>query len=127
MNISMMPDPAPKIESEAEISPDFRRIVVKRVFGRVDYIGLIAVVYSETMPYDEVLSSSKPQKNVLKRTVECELIMDPQTLKYAHKFLDEQIKKYEAVYGKILSPEEVRIKQKKYDESNHDESQIGLE
>jgi hypothetical protein len=63
----------------------------------------------------------------LKQTVECELIMDPQILKHVHKFLGEQIKKYEAVYGKILSPEEIRIKLKKYDESKHDESQIGRE
>lgn len=124
-----MSDPASKIEIEVEheTSSDFRRIVVERIFGNVDYGGLKAAVYSQIPVYHEMLSSNKPHKKRIKRTVECELIMDPQTLIYTHEFLGEQIEKYKAMYGQILSPEEVRINRKKYDKSKHDDSQIGFE
>jgi hypothetical protein len=52
-------------------------------------------------------------KQKIKRTVECELIMSPLTLKAVHRFLGKQLEKYEATYGKLPSLEEVKSKSRK--------------
>jgi len=73
----------------AETSPQFRKIVVDSAIGYVDSIGLRLMLYSYNTVYNEILYSIPRalHKRRLKRTIECELIMSPQTLRDIHKLL----------------------------------------
>ncbi len=97
----------PVIESEE--SSDYKRILVAGVLGSTRSGGVNALVYSERT-YAVNASNTpqpEPQRIVLKRTIECELLLDPIQLKSLHMWLDEKIKEYERLFGHIPSPEEV--------------------
>ena len=97
----------PVIESEE--SSDYKRILVAGVFGGARPGGVNALVYSERTDAVNALKTPQPepQRIVLKRTIECELLLDPLQLKSLHIWLGEKIKEYEALFGRIPSPEEV--------------------
>jgi hypothetical protein len=125
----MSTEPSPSIEVEpAETSPQFRKIVVDGAMGFVNHIGLRLTLYSENAVYNEILSSipTTLHKRKLKRTIECELIVSPQTLREIHRFLGEQIEHYEAIYGKIPSSKEIESNRKKYRDLKCDKSQSDL-
>ena len=96
-------------EIEIEDATTYKRIVVAGVFGGTRPGGVHAVLYSERMNARKALmvQPPEPQRIVLKRTIECELIIDPLQLKSIHLWLGEKIKTYEKLYGSIPSPEEV--------------------
>lgn len=97
----------PVIESEE--SSDHKRIHVAGVFGGAGPGGVSALVYSERLDAVNALKTPQPepQRIVLKRTIECELLLDPQQLKNLHVWLEGKIKEYETLFGRIPSPEEV--------------------
>jgi hypothetical protein len=103
----------------AETSPNYRKIVVDGIIGHIDSIGLKAVVYSESAVNNEVLSADPRayDKKKGKRTIECELIINPQMLNNMYWFLGDQLEQYEAIYGKLPPSGEVQSRRKKYIES----------
>ena len=94
---------------EPEESPNHRRILVAGVFGGPRPGGVHALIYSEQMNAVNALTAPQPepQRIVLKRIIECELLLDPVQLKSIHMWLGEKIKEYETLYGPIPSPEEI--------------------
>ena len=99
---------------EAEESSEYRRIHVAGVFGGAKSGGVHALVYSERTDAVNALKTPQPapQRIVLKRTIECELLLDPLQLKSLHIWLGEKIKEYERLFGRIPSPEEVASRAK---------------
>lgn len=97
----------PVIESEE--SSSYRRIHVAGVFGAAGPGGVNALVYSERTDAINALKAPRPepQRIVIKRTIECDLLLDPLQLKSLHLWLGEKIKEYEKLFGRIPSPEEV--------------------
>ena len=96
-------------EFKSEYSPTYKRINVGGLFGKVHPVGLQAFVFSEEMIIDKVLTTepSSPHRSMIKRTVECELIIDPMQMKSIQQWLNQKIAEYEKIFGPIPSPEEV--------------------
>ena len=97
------------IDIKTEYSSNYRRINSSGLYGSIRPFGLEAVVYSEEPIVDEVLGSNpiRPEKAFIKRTIECSLIIDPIQMKSIATWLNEKIKEYESVFGRIPSPEEL--------------------
>lgn len=96
-------------EIQGETSPSYKRVLVTGLFGSIQPFGLQAMVYSTQQIIDKVIASEplSPNRTVIKRTVECELIMDPMQMKSVYQWLGQKIAEYEHLFGKIPSPEEV--------------------
>lgn len=102
-------------EIKSEYSPTFKRINVNGIFGGVRPSGVEATIYSEQNDIEKVLETQPLSANrtIVKRTIECELIIDPMQMKSFHKWLTAKIKDYEELIGPIPSPEEVESRQKR--------------
>jgi len=102
-------------EIKSEYSPNFKRINVNGVFGGVRPSGVEAIIYSESNDIEKVLETQPLSANrtIVKRMIECELIIDPMQMKSLHKWLTAKIKDYEELIGPIPSPEEVQSRQKR--------------
>lgn len=102
-------------EIKSEYSPTFKRINVNGIFGGVRPSGVEAVIYSEQNDITKVLETQPLSANriVVKRTIECELIIDPMQMKSVLKWLTDKVKDYEELIGPIPSPEEVQSRQKR--------------
>ena len=96
----------------SEYSKDFRRIYLSGIYGHITSSGVESIVYSEEILLDEALKSPKIDRGhvKIKRTVECMLIIDPTQMVALHNWLDTKIKEYEHVFGKILTPDEIKEK-----------------
>jgi hypothetical protein len=96
-------------------SDTYKRINVAGIFGGILPGGLEAIVYSEERRADAVLETApiSPEKIIVKRTVEAELIVDPMEMKSIHAWLGDKIAEYERLFGKIPSPDEVQNRAKK--------------
>ncbi|HKU48532.1 MAG TPA: hypothetical protein VJP79_01155 [Nitrososphaera sp.] len=103
------------IDIETGYSPNYRRINSSGMYGSVQPFGLEAIVYSQEPVVDKVLGSDpiRPDKASIKRVVECALIIDPMQMKSIHTWLDQKIKQYEQLFGRIPSPEEVENRTKR--------------
>ena len=103
----------PEIESEE--SPTYKRIVVAGVFGGARPGGVHATLYSERPNSLKVLATHPPDPSrvLLRRIIECELIIDPLQMKTTHSWLGKQIDEYEKLYGTIPSPEEVESRSRR--------------
>jgi len=103
-------------EIKSEYSPTFKRINVNGIFGGVRPSGVEAVIYSEHNDIEKVLETQPLSANrtIVKRIIECELIIDPMQMKSFHKWLTDKIKDYEELIGPIPSPEEVQSRQKRH-------------
>jgi hypothetical protein len=79
-------------------------------------MGLRAHIISESLDIENVINTEqiKNENPKLIRTIECELIIKPQQLKALHVWLGGKIEEYEAMYGKIVPPEEVDKRAEKY-------------
>ncbi len=99
-------------EIDGETSPNFKRIIVDGVFGHIDSIGLQVIMYSQHSIIDKALESEPIASNraKIKRIAECELIMSPMQLKSVCLWLEQKVKEYETLFGKIPSPEEVQAR-----------------
>ena len=104
------------IKIQATTSPNFRRIIADRFYGGLDSIGLKAIIFSERSDIENVINTEETNKQqaVLLRTIECELIIKPEQMKALHVWLGDKIEDYEAMYGKIPSPEEVDTRAEKH-------------
>ena len=102
-------------EFECENSDTFKRIIVSGLTGHISALGLQAVVYSDLEDYSKSLSSEPHNltKILVKRTIECNLVIDPAQMKSTHKWLGGHIEKYEKLFGPIPSPEEIQSKLKR--------------
>lgn len=96
-------------EFKSEYSPTYKRINVGGLFGKIHPVGLQGFVYSEELLIDKVLATEpvSPNRAMIKRTVECELIIDPMQMKSIQRWLNQKIAEYEKIFGQIPSPEEV--------------------
>jgi len=83
--------------------------------GGIRPSGVEAVIYSEINDIQKVLETQPLSANrvVVKRIIECELVIDPMQMKSIHKWLTTKIKDYEELIGPIPSPEEVQSRQKR--------------
>lgn len=99
-------------EIRSEYSPSYKRINVAGFFGGISPSGVEAAVYSQEKIVDKVIASEppNPSRMALKRTIECELVIDPMEMKSIHLWLTEKIKEYEQLFGTIPSPEEIQSK-----------------
>jgi len=102
-------------EIKSEYSPNFKRINVNGIFGGVRPNGVEAIIYSEQNDIEKVLETQPLSANrtIIKRIIECELLIDPMQMKSIHKWLTEKIKDYEELIGPIPSPEEVQSRAKR--------------
>lgn len=109
--MTMMP------EIKGETSPDYRRVIANGIFGHIDSLGLNAIIYSEYRIIDKALESPMlaPNRAIIKRVAEFELIMSPMQMKTTQIWLERKIKEYEALFGKIPSPEELDSRAKHLD------------
>src|SRR5690348_17704805 len=94
-------------EIKGETSPTYKRILVTGLFGSVQPFGLQVMVYSTQQNIEKVIASEPlaPQRTIIQRFVECELIVDPMQMKSIHQWLGIKISEYEQLFGKIPSPE----------------------
>jgi hypothetical protein len=102
-------------EIRSEYSPTYKRINVGGLFGSIRPSGLETFVYSEEPVIDKVLTTEpiSPHRSMIKRTVECELIIDPMQMKSIQQWLNQKIAEYERLFGQIPSPEEVESRAKR--------------
>jgi hypothetical protein len=107
-------------EIYSKYSDAYRRIYVADMFGGIVPAGVEAVVYSEERDIEKALESHPVAANRtrIKRTIECELLIDPMQMKSIHKWLGLKIKEFEQAFGNIPSPEEVESRRKRGTGSN---------
>ena len=96
-------------EIKSETSPQYRRVYVAGVFGGIVPSGLEAVFYSESKDIEKVLQTQplSTHRMEIKRVAEIELLIDPMQMKSIYIWLDNKIKEYEKLFGRIPSPEEL--------------------
>jgi len=70
-------------EIDSEYSPTYKRIAVAGIFGGTRPFGVEAVLYSEGMDVKKTLETQplEPNRTTIKRTIECELHIDPLQMK----------------------------------------------
>ncbi len=94
---------------EAGYSPSYRKINVNRVVGGLRPGFFEIEIISEETDFKDMLNEEPiplgQGKEILKRTIECKLIMDPFQTKEFLKFLTLQIQRYEKLMGEIPSDE----------------------
>ena len=102
-------------EFDSDYAGDHKKIVVAGVLGRISPLGALWTVYSELTDATNVLKAQRPAANraVVRRTVECDLVIDPMQMKTMHMLLDRQIKEYERMWGPIPSPEELQSRRRR--------------
>lgn len=102
-------------EIESQYSPSYKRVILAGMFGGLYPGGLEAIVYSEERIADKALSTQpvSPNRMRLKRTIELELLIDPFEMKAVHGWIGQKIKEYEALFGRIVSPEELESRGKR--------------
>ena len=102
-------------EIESKYADAYRRIHVSGIFGGTRPYGLEIVLYSESMNVKKTLETEQidASRMILKRTAECEAVIDPLQMKSIYKWLGEKIKEYEKMYGVIPSPEEIESRAKR--------------
>lgn len=99
-------------EISSEYASDYKKVFVAGIFGGTRAFGVEAVLYSETTDVTKVLQTQplNPNRAVVKRIAECELVMDPLQMKSTYQWLGNKIKEYERLFGPIPSPEELDSK-----------------
>jgi len=93
----------------------YRDIIVNGVYGgrRPGYFE--AILYTDELSGDEALRSVPPDtgKIVIRRTIQCRLVIDPVQAKSIARWLSNHVAEYEKEFGKIPFPEEI---ERKFDE-----------
>jgi hypothetical protein len=102
---------------KADYSPNYRKINVNRVVGGLRPGFFEIDIISEETDFKDLLSEEPlplgQRKEVLKRTIECKLIMDPFQTKEFLNFLTTQVQRYERLMGEIPRDEVVNQNIKK--------------
>ena len=95
----------PKIE--VEYHPQYRKVNVNGIYGgaRSGYFEFDIV--SEQSDFKQALGSPVLafDKTIIRRTIECKLIVDPVQVKSWIPFLQNQIQQYEKIFGPIMVAE----------------------
>jgi|GEM_PF-1429330 hypothetical protein len=93
----------PKIE--VEYHPQYRKINVNGIYGgaRSGYFEFDIV--SEQSDFKQALGSPVLafDKTIIRRTIECKLVVDPVQAKSWIPFLQNQVQQYEKIFGPIMS------------------------
>lgn len=97
----------PKIEMGEH--PNYRTVNVSGVFGGHRPMFFEVIVHSDELKATEALAGAQyaPERSIIKRTLECRLLIDPYQAKLISKWLDNHVQEYEKKFGHIPSPEEV--------------------
>ena len=106
MNMSEAPDVNVK-ESDC-----FREILVTGQISNLNYDGLKLTVLHDSLNLAGALSGTqiKASKTTINREIECQLNLSPVQLNTWARLFDLELKKYESLFGTILSPEEIQEK-----------------
>ena len=100
---------------QASQSETFKEINVSGQITTLNYSGLQLTVTHDSINLSEALTGTqiKQSKTTINRQIECTLNLDPIHLKDWAITLQKELKRYEELFGIILSPEEIREKFKK--------------
>ena len=90
----------------------FREILVTGQISNLNYDGLKLTVLHDSLNLAGALSGTqiKASKTTINREIECQLNLSPVQLKTWARLFDLELKKYESLFGTILSPEEIQEK-----------------
>jgi len=104
--------PPPKIIVEKH--ENYRTIIQSGVFGGHRPGFFEWIVYTDEISAEDALSTIPPDsaKLYIKRTLQCRLILSPVQAKILYEWLGEHIRKYEEIYGKIITPKELKKSEK---------------
>jgi len=102
---------------ETEFHKDYRIIFANQITGgpRNNYLEFDLI--TQVSNFKPALETPQPNygKNVLKRILQCKVIMPPMDFKSLVIFLQKTLVNYEKTFGTIPSPEEMANKTKKDD------------
>ena len=84
-------------------SEKYNDIIANGFVARRQGVNFEFVIWSERPELAETLAENPPnvQKTHMKRTVECRLLMDPFQAKLLLKSIQNMVKEYENIFGKI--------------------------
>lgn len=93
-------------------SETFKEINVTGQVSNLNYDGLKLTVLHDSLNLAGALSGTqiKASKTTINREIECQLNLSPLQLKTWTRLFDLELKKYESLFGTILSPEEIQEK-----------------
>lgn len=102
-------------EIEMVEHPNYRTINVSGILGSYRAMFFEVVLHSDELKATKALAAAQiaPERSVVKRTLECRLLIDPFQAKLISQWLIQQVNEYERIFGRIPSPEEVAAKQDK--------------
>ena len=98
-------------------SDTYSEIYPTHQIAGLNYDGLKMTVFNDSPDLTDALATEhfKMSKLVINRRIECTLHLNPQALKDWALTLLANLRKYEGMFGSIMSPEEVQQKFKEYD------------
>jgi len=93
-------------------SNTFKEIHVSGQISNLNYDGVKLTVIHDIPDYKEALNGNqiKASKTTINRQIECAINLSPVNLKSWAIMLQQELKKYEMLFGTILSPEEINEK-----------------
>lgn len=93
-------------------SETFKEINVTGQVSNLNYDGLKLTVLHDSLNLEGALGGTqiKKSKTTINREIECTLNLAPIQLKSWAILLQNELKKYEGLFGTILSPEEIQEK-----------------
>jgi len=106
MNMSEAPD------VQVSQSDTYKEINVTGQISNLNYDGMRLTVLHDSFNLAPALSGAqiKMSKATINRKIECTINLSPVNLKSWAILLDQELKKYEKLFGTILSPEEINEK-----------------
>ncbi len=106
MNMSEAPD------VQVSQSDTYKEINVTGQVSNLNYDGMKLTVLHDSFNLQPALSGAqfKMSKATINRTIECTINLSPVNLKSWAILFDQELKKYEKLFGTILSPEEINEK-----------------
>lgn len=89
---------------------NYRTINVGGVYGGHRPMYFEVIIHSDEIKATEALASAPlaPERSILKRTLECRLLIDPYQAKAISKWLENHVQEYEKKFGRIPTPEELQ-------------------
>ena len=93
-------------------SPTFKEINVTGQVSNLNYDGMKLVILHESPDLQKALQGDqfKMSKAIINREIECTLNLSPINLKAWSRLFQQELERYEKLFGTILSPEEVNEK-----------------
>ena len=93
-------------------SPTFKEINVTGQVSNLSYDGMKLVILHDSPDIQQALQGDqfKMSKALINRQIECTLNLSPINLKAWSLLFQQELERYEKLFGTILSPEEVNEK-----------------